>query len=80
VPSPFDSYFAAHIAPGLAGAPPPAVQMCRAAAADIWNAAIDAADTQVLAQIKSGSVAICVDDLKVAPFRSHGMGTGNQGS
>ena len=42
-PTPFDAYFAARIAPALAGAPPDAVKLARAAAVDIWNAALDAA-------------------------------------
>ena len=43
-PTPFDAYFAARIAPALAGAPPDAVKLARAAAVDIWNAALDAVD------------------------------------
>jgi hypothetical protein len=40
--TPFDSWYAAHIAPALKDAPAAAQKAAKASAAEIWNGAIDA--------------------------------------
>jgi hypothetical protein len=49
--TPFDSWYAAHVAPALKDAPAVAQKAARASAAEIWNAAIDAV---VIADTRSG--------------------------
>jgi hypothetical protein len=42
--TPFDTFFDSHFGPALKGAPPAAKKAARESAAQIWNAALDAAE------------------------------------